>query len=106
MFELAKKLEAKGRKIYHLEVGEPDFPTPANVVEAGIKALNEGHTKYVSSRGTPPLLDAITDYYNTAKRILSLHPEPSWLCLVESWLPLIVAMRFYVCLPHGQHIAL
>ena len=64
MFELAKKLEARGRKIYHLEVGEPDFPTPANVVEAGIKALNEGHTKYVSSRGAPPLLDAIADYYN------------------------------------------
>jgi aspartate/methionine/tyrosine aminotransferase len=64
MFELAKKLEAKGRKIYHFEVGEPDFPTPPNVVEAGIKALNEGHTKYVSSRGAPPLLDAIADYYN------------------------------------------
>ena len=64
MFELAKKLEARGRKIYHLEVGEPDFPTPANVVDAGIRALNEGHTKYVSSRGTPPLLDAIADYYN------------------------------------------
>ena len=63
MFELAKKLEAKGRKIYHFEVGEPDFPTPANVVEAGIKALNEGHTRYVSSRGSPPLLDAIADYY-------------------------------------------
>jgi aspartate/methionine/tyrosine aminotransferase len=64
MFELAKKREAKGHKIYHLEVGEPDFPTPANVVDAGIKALNEGHTKYVSSRGAPPLLDAIADYYN------------------------------------------
>jgi len=63
MFELAKKLEAKGRKIYHFEVGEPDFPTPTNVVEAGIKALNEGHTRYVSSRGSPPLLDAIADYY-------------------------------------------
>jgi len=64
MFELAKKLEANGRRIYHLEVGEPDFPTPTNVVEAGIKALNEGHTKYVSSRGVPQLLDAISDYYN------------------------------------------
>ena len=64
MFELAKKLEAKGRKIYHFEVGEPDFPTPANVVDAGIKALNEGYTKYVSSRGSPPLLDAIADYYD------------------------------------------
>ena len=64
MFELAKKLEAKGRKIYHFEVGEPDFPSPANVVDAGIKALNEGYTKYVSSRGSPPLLDAIADYYD------------------------------------------
>jgi len=64
MFELAKKLEGKGCKIYHFEVGEPDFPTPANVVEAGKRALNEGHTKYVSSRGTPQLLNAIADYYN------------------------------------------
>ncbi len=73
MFELAKKLEAKGRKIYHFEVGEPDFPTPANVVEAGIKALNEGHTRYVSSRGSPPLLDAIADYYN--QRNIKIKPQ-------------------------------
>ena len=67
MFELAKKLEAKGRKIYHFEVGEPDFPTPTNVVEAGMKAIDEGHTRYVSSRGSPPLLDAIADYYKQRK---------------------------------------
>ncbi len=63
MFDLAKKLEKEGRKIYHFEVGQPDFPTPDNVVEAGVKALRGGMTKYTPARGIPPLLDAIEGYY-------------------------------------------
>ncbi|TFF92437.1 pyridoxal phosphate-dependent aminotransferase [Candidatus Thorarchaeota archaeon] len=63
MFELASRLEAEGRRIYHFEVGQPDFPTPENITNAAIGALKAGVTKYVSSRGIPPLLDAIADYY-------------------------------------------
>jgi aspartate aminotransferase len=63
VFEIASKLEAEGKKIYHFEVGQPDFPTPQNIVKAGIDALNDGHTKYASSRGAPPLLDALEDFY-------------------------------------------
>ena len=63
MFDLAKKLEREGRKIYHFEVGQPDFPTPENVVQAGIEALRSGMTKYTPARGIPPLLDAIQDHY-------------------------------------------
>ncbi len=63
MFELASRLEAEGRRIYHFEVGQPDFPTPANITNAAIGALKAGVTKYVSSRGIPPLLDAISDLY-------------------------------------------
>ncbi len=64
MFELAKRLEAEGRRIYHFEVGQPDFPTPENIINAGIEALNRGFTRYTPSRGIPPLLDAIGKFYN------------------------------------------
>lgn len=63
MFELATRLEAEGKRIYHFEVGQPDFPTPEHIVEAGIEALKHGFTRYTSSRGIPPLLDGIEKHY-------------------------------------------
>jgi len=65
MFDLAKRLESEGKKIYHFEVGQPDFPTPKNVVNAGIDALKKGLTKYTPARGIPQLLDAIQGYYKS-----------------------------------------
>ena len=50
----ARALEAQGREIVHLEIGEPDFDTPANIVEAAVKALREGQTHYTPSAGIPP----------------------------------------------------
>ncbi|MFQ5832308.1 MAG: pyridoxal phosphate-dependent aminotransferase [Candidatus Thorarchaeota archaeon] len=64
MFELASRLEAEGKTIYHFEVGQPDFPTPSNIVEAAVRALNEGLTRYTASRGITPLLDAIREHYS------------------------------------------
>ena len=55
----AKKLEAQGKHIIHLQIGEPDFDTPANVVEAGIKALREGWTHYGPAAGLPQLREAV-----------------------------------------------
>ncbi|MBD3406349.1 MAG: aminotransferase class I/II-fold pyridoxal phosphate-dependent enzyme [Candidatus Lokiarchaeota archaeon] len=63
IFELASRLESEGRKIYHFEVGQPDFPTPPNIVEAAVEALHGGLTRYVSARGINPILDAIRDMY-------------------------------------------
>jgi aspartate aminotransferase len=63
MFDLAKKLEGEGKKVYHFEVGQPDFPTPQNIVNAGIEALNKGLTRYTPARGIPELLDEIQNYY-------------------------------------------
>lgn len=57
----ARALERQGKKIIHLEIGEPDFDTPANVVEAGIDALREGWTHYGPSAGLPELRQAIAD---------------------------------------------
>jgi aspartate/methionine/tyrosine aminotransferase len=59
----AKALQAKGRDIVHLEVGEPDFPTPAPIVEAGIRALRDGLTHYTPSLGLPELREVIASYY-------------------------------------------
>jgi len=57
----AKALEAKGKEIVHLEIGEPDFDTPANIVEAAIKALREGQTHYGPAPGLPVLRKAIAE---------------------------------------------
>ncbi|MCE5209507.1 MAG: pyridoxal phosphate-dependent aminotransferase [Chloroflexi bacterium] len=57
----AKELEAGGREIIHLEVGEPDFPTPGNICQSAIQAIQNGHTKYTSVRGMPALREAIAE---------------------------------------------
>ena len=57
----ARALERQGKKIIHLEIGEPDFNTPANVVEAGIGALRQGWTHYGPSAGLPELRQAIAE---------------------------------------------
>src|SRR5215467_6123519 len=58
----ARALERQGRSIIHLEIGEPDFPTPAHVVEAGKRALDEGWTKYGPTSGYPEFREAIATY--------------------------------------------
>ena len=57
----ARALEAKGRDIVHLEIGEPDFDTPANIVDAAVDALHHGFTHYGPSAGLPDLRQAIAD---------------------------------------------
>lgn len=59
----ARALEAEGRSIIHLEIGEPDFSTPAPIVEAGIEALRLGRTHYTPALGLPELRQAIARYY-------------------------------------------
>jgi aspartate aminotransferase len=55
----ARALEAKGRSIIHLEIGEPDFPTPPHIVEAAKKALDDGWTHYGPTQGFPELREAV-----------------------------------------------
>jgi aspartate aminotransferase len=55
----ARQLEAAGHSVVHLEIGEPDMPTPPHVVEAGVRALREGRTRYALAAGVPELRDAI-----------------------------------------------
>jgi len=65
----ARALERQGRSIVHLEIGEPDFDTPANVVEAGVDALRKGWTHYGPSAGLPDLRQAIADYVSRTRNI-------------------------------------
>jgi aspartate/methionine/tyrosine aminotransferase len=69
----ARALEAQGQKIVHLEIGEPDFDTPANVVAAGQKALGEGFTHYGPSSGLPALREAIAEDF-TRRRGVEVSP--------------------------------
>jgi aspartate aminotransferase len=57
----ARVLEAQGRDIVHLEIGEPDFDTPANVIESGVEAMRTGATHYTPSAGIPQLREAIAE---------------------------------------------
>jgi len=59
VFVAARRLEDAGRHVVHLEIGEPDGATPPHVVEAGVRALHDGHTRYVNPAGLPALRDAI-----------------------------------------------
>jgi aspartate/methionine/tyrosine aminotransferase len=59
----ARELEAGGRDIVHMEVGEPDFPTPETIVRAGQQALADGFTKYLPATGLPELREAIARHY-------------------------------------------
>ena len=61
----AKALEAQGRSIIHMEIGEPDFPTPRPVCEAGIRALQKGDLFYTSALGAMELRTAIAGHYRT-----------------------------------------
>lgn len=59
----ARALEAEGHSVIHMEIGEPDFPTPESVVAAGIDALRAGHTHYTPATGLPALRAAIAAHY-------------------------------------------
>jgi aspartate/methionine/tyrosine aminotransferase len=65
----ARALEAKGKDIVHLEIGEPDFDTPSNVIEAGVKALKGGYTHYGPSAGLPQLRQTIADYVSKTRNV-------------------------------------
>jgi aspartate aminotransferase len=66
---LARALEKQGRDIVHLEIGEPDFDTPGNVIEAGVDALRHGWTHYGPATGLPELRQTIADYVSRTRNV-------------------------------------
>lgn len=69
----ARDLEARGRSIIHMEIGEPDFVTPRPVIEAGKRAMDRGETHYTPAVGLISLREAIADYYG---RCYGVRPSP------------------------------
>ncbi len=65
----ARALEAQGRKIVHLEIGEPDFDTPVNIRDAAKKAIDAGHTHYGPSAGLPDTRKAIAEYVSKSRGV-------------------------------------
>jgi aspartate/methionine/tyrosine aminotransferase len=65
----AKQLEAQGRTIRHLEIGEPDFGTPDNIVEAAVSAINAGYTHYTPASGILEVREAVADFVTERRGI-------------------------------------
>lgn len=63
ILEEARKMEAAGEDIVHMEIGEPDFSTPQPIKEAALQAIRDGHTFYTESLGLPKLREKIAEYY-------------------------------------------
>jgi aspartate aminotransferase len=82
----ARALEKQGKSVIHLEIGEPDFPTPKHVVEAGQKALGEGWTKYGPSQGMPELREPIAEYIS---RTRGIKVGPEHVCVVPGGKPVM-----------------
>ena len=61
----ARQLEAEGRDIIHMEVGEPDFPTPEPIANAAVDAIKQGKTLYTQALGLPELREAISGFYQS-----------------------------------------
>ncbi len=71
----AKELEASGREIIHLEVGEPDFPTPGHICQAGIQAIQNGRTHYTAVNGMPALREAIAERASRRRDNIPITPN-------------------------------
>jgi aspartate aminotransferase len=82
----ARALEAKGRSIVHLEIGEPDFNTPAHIVEAGKKALDEGWTHYGPTAGYPDFREILAKHVSDTRGI---SVKPDNVCVVPGGKPII-----------------
>jgi aspartate aminotransferase len=90
----ARALEAKGRDIVHLEIGEPDFDTPGNIVEAAVDALHKGFTHYGPSAGLPPLREAIAE---DVSRSRGIKVTPEEVVVVPGGKPIIFFTILALC---------
>ena len=82
----ARSLEALGRDIIHLEIGEPDFNTPSHIIEAGKRALDAGFTRYAPTPGLPQLREAIAAHVS---RTRAIHVGPEQVSVVPGGKPMI-----------------
>ena len=91
----ARELEAQGREIIHLEIGEPDFDTPQHIVEASVEALRQGYTHYGPTPGLPELREAIA---RNSREVRGVDTDPSQVVVTPGAKPIM----FYVMLALGE----
>ena len=87
----ARALEAQGREIIHLEIGEPDFDTPRHIVDAGVRALQEGYTHYGPTPGLPELREAVA---RNSREVRGIDTDPGQVVVTPGAKPIM----FYVIL--------
>jgi (5-formylfuran-3-yl)methyl phosphate transaminase len=100
VLERAHELERSGRRIIHLEIGEPDFPTPACIVRAAGRALKEGRTHYTHSLGIIELREAISRHYGDT---YDVDVDPDRIIITSGTSPALF-MVFSVLLNPGDEI--
>ena len=112
VLERAREMEREGRKIIHLEVGEPDFPTPQCISEAAVKAIHDGYTHYTESLGLVELRKAICSLYyekynvdiGPDRIIITSGTSPAIFMLFSSLLEqkdeIILSNPHYACYPN------
>ena len=91
MMAKARVLEAQGREIIHLEIGEPDFHTPEHIVEAGVVALRQGYTHYGPAAGLPELQETIA---RNSREVRGIDTDPAQVVVTPGAKPIM----FYVIL--------
>ncbi|MBS1874077.1 MAG: pyridoxal phosphate-dependent aminotransferase [Acidobacteria bacterium] len=82
----ARALEARGRDIIHLEIGEPDFETPAHVAEAGKRAIDEGATHYGPPQGLPETREVVAEYISSTRGVPI---DPARVCITPGAKPIL-----------------
>jgi len=113
VMEKANALAAQGRSVIHLEVGEPDFDTPACIQATAVRAMEEGRTHYTHSLGIPELREAICEHYLKTYGVRGIDPEqvlvtagssPALLiamaCLAGAGDEIILTDPYYACYPN------
>ncbi|HEV2033113.1 MAG TPA: pyridoxal phosphate-dependent aminotransferase [Candidatus Dormibacteraeota bacterium] len=98
----ARRLEADGKKIVHLEIGEPDFATPDNIVEAGISALQNGYTHYTPASGIMEARQAVADFVS---RTLKTEVDPAEVVLVPGSKNVLL-FTLLACIEPGDEVIL
>lgn len=100
ILERAQELEKAGRRILHLEIGEPDFPTPECICRAADRAIKDGHTHYTHSLGILPLREAVCSHYEKA---YGVRIEPGRVLVTSGTSPALF-MAFSALLNPGDEI--
>src|SRR5437868_13326148 len=98
----ARKLEAEGKRIVHLEIGEPDFATPDNIVEAAIGAMQNGYTHYTPASGIFEAREAVAGFVS---RMLTTQVDPADVVLVPGSKNVLL-FTLLACVEPGDEVML